>query len=150
MKFFLLIILFALFVLIAIGIYLYFLYRSRLFADLDYIARYLKNNIIFNKNNLNILLTNSFDKISATSRYILKNTSSPFSKIILRKDYSTLNNFFKSLGKGDVTFEVGNLDYYINIFENLKLSTNADMKNKAMVYFKLTIGLGLIVCILLI
>lgn len=150
MKFFLLIILFALFVLIAIGIYLYFLYRSRLFVDLDYIARYLKNNITFNKNNLNILLTNSFDKISATSRYILKNTSSPFSKIILRKDYSTLNNFFKSLGKGDVTFEVENLDYYINIFENLKLSTNADMKNKAMVYFKLTIGLGLIVCILLI
>ena len=62
----------------------------------------------------------------------------------------TINDFFESLGRGDVTFELNNIDYYLNIFEDLSNKSKDEMKSKATVYFKLIIGLGLIVCILLI
>ena len=150
MKFFLLIILLAIFVLVAIAFYLYFLYKKKLFEDLDYIAKYLKNNITFNKNNINILLTNAFKDINPTSKYILKNLSSPISKLFFRKDKNIVNDFYKSLGKGDVNFEVSNLNYYIEIFEELKKKHSEEMKSKAMVYFKLIIGFGLTLCIILI
>lgn len=150
MKLFLLIILFALFVLMAIFVYLFYLYKSRLFGDLDYICKYLKNNISFNKNNLNILLTDSFKEISNTSRYILQNISSPISKIFLKSKSALINDFYKSLGKGDVPFEINNLEYYIKIFDDLKVTTKEEIKTKGLLYFKLIIGFGLIMCILLI
>ena len=150
MKFFLLIILFCLFVIIAIGVYLFYLYRSKLFHDLVYICKYLKNNISFNKNDINVLLTNSFDNISQSSRFLLKNNSSTMYRIIVKNEKSVLNDFFKSLGKGDVSFEVNNINYYLNNFETLETKSKEEMKSKAMTYFKLIIALGLIVCILLI
>lgn len=150
MKLFMLILLFGIFVLIAIFVYLYYLYKSKLFGDIDYICKYLKNNISFNKNNLNSLLTNCFQEINPTSRYILKNTTSQFSKIMLKGNGDLINDFYKSLGKGDVNFEINNLDYYIKIFEELKSKTKEEIKSKGLIYFKLIIGGGLILCILLI
>ena len=150
MKFFLLIILFCLFVIFAIAVYLYYLYRSKLFQDLVYICKFLKNNIAFNKNDMNVLLTNSFENISQSSKYLLKNNSSSVSKIIIKNERKLLNDFFKSLGKGDVNFEVNNINYYLNNFESFETKAKEDMKSKAMTYFKLIIALGLIVCILLI
>ena len=150
MKFFLLIILFCLFVVIAIAVYLYYLYRLKIFHDLVYICKYLKNNISFNKNNINILLTNSFENISQSSRYLLKNNTSALNKAILKNERSILFDFFKSLGKGDVSFEINNINYYQSNFETLETKSKEEMKSKAMTYFKLIIALGLIVCILLI
>lgn len=150
MKFFLLIILFAFFIFFAICVYMYFSYRYKVFFDTKYICKYLKNNISFNKSNLNDLLTKCFSEISSSSKYIFKNLSSPFSNLILKKDKKVVYEFFKSLGKGDVGYEINNLNYYTNIFDELKIKAEIDQKNKAMMYFKLIIGLGLIVCIILI
>ncbi len=150
MNLFLLILLFSLFILCAIGVYFFYICKSRLFDDIYYLCKYLKNNISFNKRNINELLTLGFQDINKTSANILKNLSSPMSKLILRKDIRLINDFFRSLGKGDVSFEINNLDYYLGIFESIKNTSKEEIKTKGLLYFKLIIGLGLIVCVLLI
>lgn len=150
MNLFLLLLLFSLFILIAIGVYFYYLCKSRLFDDIYYLCKYLKNNISFNKRNLNELLTLGFQDINKSSANILKNLSSPRLKFVLKKDINLINDFFKSLGKGDVGFEINNLDYYLGIFDNKKNTAKEEIKTKGLLYFKLIIGLGLIVCVLLI
>lgn len=150
MKFFLIILLFAFCVLIATFVYMYYLIRKKLFGDMVYICKYLKNNISFNKNEINVLLTDSFQNINSSSKYILKNNSKSISKIFTKENKSLINDFFKSLGKGDVNFEINNIDYYLNNFENLESKSKEEIKTKALMYFKLIIGFGLILCILLI
>lgn len=150
MTLFVLIIFFAIIVIIAIFVYLFYLYKSKLFSDLDYICEYLKNNIAFNKNNLNSLLTSCFEKISPTSKYILKNNTNHLSKLMLKGNSGLINDFYKSLGKGDVSFEISNLNYYAKIFVDLKEKSKEEIKTKGLLYFKLIIGVGLILCILLI
>ena len=150
MKFFLIILLFAFCILIATFVYMYYLIRKKLFGDMVYICKYLKNNISFNKNEINVLLTDSFQNINTSSKYILKNHSKSISKIFTKGNKSLINDFFKSLGKGDVNFEINNIDYYLNNFENLESKSKEEVKTKALMYFKLIIGFGLILCILLI
>ena len=151
MKLFLLIILFACFVCLASFVYLFYILRKNLYKDLGYICKYLKNNISFNKNNINTLLTNCFKDISRNSRYLIENNSKQVSTLVAGKNNKTLlRDFFKSLGKGDVDYEINNLNYYETNFENNLKSSTEELKTKGQVYFKLIIGLGLIVCILLI
>lgn len=149
MKFFLLLLLFALIVLVGIVVYFYFLFRHKLFFDMVYICKYLKNNITFNKNEINSLLTQSFESINKSSRYVIKNKDF-FSRTIKGKEFKMINEYFSSLGKGDVGFEVNNLNYYEKTFEELELKTNKETKEKGLLYFKLIIGFGLIICVLLI
>ncbi len=151
MKLFLLIMLFACFVVLASVVYIFYILRKNLFKDLVYICKYLKNNISFNKNNINTLLTNCFKDISKQSRYLIENNSKQVSILVAgRNNKNLLSDFFKSIGKGDVDYELNNLTYYETNFDNnLKISTE-ELKTKGQMYFKLIIGLGLIVCILLI
>ncbi|HBO48925.1 MAG TPA: hypothetical protein DD614_03740 [Clostridiales bacterium] len=149
MKFFLLIILFSLFVIFGIIVYMYYLYKQKLFFDIVYLCKYFKNNISFNKKNINELLNDCYPNISQSSRYFINNRNR-LSKLLPKDNKKTINDFFESLGRGDVTFELNNIDYYLNIFEDLSNKSKDEMKSKATVYFKLIIGLGLIVCILLI
>lgn len=148
MKFFLMILLFCLFILVAICTYLYFLFRKKLFADMVYIGKYLKNNITFNKKNVNELLSNSFENVSQSSKFIIKNHARVGK--FFYKGGDILNDFFGSLGHGDVGFECNNLDYYLKIFDENLQKSSLEMKSKALLYFKLIIGLGLAVCIILI
>lgn len=112
-------------------------------------CKYFKNNISFNKKNINELLNDCYQNISQSSRYFINNRNR-LSKLLPKDNKKTINDFFESLGRGDVTFELNNIDYYLNIFEDLSNKSKDEMKSKATVYFKLIIGLGLIVCILLI
>lgn len=143
--------LFACFVVLASVVYIFYILRKNLFKDLVYICKYLKNNISFNKNNINTLLTNCFKDISKQSRYLIENNSKQVSILVAgRNNKNLLSDFFKSIGKGDVDYELNNLTYYETNFDNnLKISTE-ELKTKGQMYFKLIIGLGLIVCILLI
>lgn len=143
--------LFACFVVLASVVYIFYILRKNLFKDLVYICKYLKNNISFNKNNINTLLTNCFKDISKQSRYLIENNSKQVSILVTgRNNKNLLSDFFKSIGKGDVDYELNNLTYYETNFDNnLKISTE-ELKTKGQMYFKLIIGLGLIVCILLI
>lgn len=150
MKLFLIIILLALFVLVGIVIYLYYLYRDKLYSDLIYIDKYLKNNISFNKDNINILLSNSFDSISPTSKFLIKNHNNIFSKILSKNDNGIITDFFESLGKGDINYEINNLSYYEDIFMSHQKITHEEIKSKGLLYLKLIIGIGLIVCIIII
>ena len=146
MKFFLLLVLFGLFVLISICVYLYYLYRYKLFSDLVYISKNLKNNISYNKDDINTILSKSFENINYTSKLIIKN----YNKVLSKNDRKLLNDFFESLGKGDVSFEMNNLSYYENNFIDLENKSKDSLNKKGVMYFKLIIGIGLIICVLLI
>lgn len=150
MKIFLIIILLGLFVLVGSVVYLYYLYRHRLFKDLVFISKYLKNNISFNKEELNIILTNAFASINQSSNFLIKNHNNIVSKILYKSDQKLICEFFDSLGKGDVGFEINNLNYYENMFVDLELKTKELLSKNGMMYFKLIIGIGLIICIILI
>ena len=149
MKLFLIFLLFASFVLVAIFVYMYYLVRQKLFFDLVYICRSLKNNISFNKNQINDLLTNIFKQINKTSRYIIKKNKLSFSNYFLKNDKKKVIDFFKSIGHGDVNFEINNLNYYENIFVEIENKSKDKLQKKGLMYFKLIIGIGIIICILL-
>jgi len=150
MKIILLIILMLLFILFGIIVYLYYLYRYRLFKDLVYISKYLKNNITFNKDNIGNILTNSFQNINSTSKFIIKNNHGILSKILGKSDNSLLSDFFASLGKGDVEYEINNINYFENIFVDLEGKAKDNLSKNGIMYLKLIIGIGLIICIILI
>lgn len=149
MKIYLIILLFACFLLISILVYLYFLIRYKLYKDLVYICKYLKNNISFNKDDISTLLELSYEHISPTSKTMLNAESFKFFKVLKREDKININNFFNSLGKGDVDFEINNITYYENNFVEFERTTKEDLTKRGLMYFKLIIGIGLIVCILI-
>jgi len=146
MKFFLVLILFGCFVLTSICVYLYYLYRYKLFSDLVYISKYLKNNISFNKDDINTILSKSFENINQSSKFIIKN----YKRFLSKSDKKIVSDFFQSLGRGDVAFEINNLTYFENNFMDLENKTKENLSKNGVMYFKLIIGVGLIVCVLLI
>ena len=149
MKLFLMLILFALFVLIAIFVYSIYLFRSRLYQDMIYICKSLKNNISFNKNDVGTILRESYQSISKSSKFIIQYRDNQCIKIITRKE-RIISDFYESLGRADVDYEINNLNYYEERFLQLSDKSHNDLKTNGSMYFKLIIGLGLIVCIILI
>lgn len=150
MKFYLLIILFTCFVLFAIFIYNFYLFRKKLFNDLIYLCTYLRNSISFKKENINVLIEQSMGNMSFSSRYLIDNRSNSIFKFFIKKEESIISNFFESLGKGDVSFELSNIAYYEEIFKNNYVLSSEELKSKGTMWLKLILGLGLIVCIILI
>ena len=149
MKIFLIILLFVAFVLFAIFVYYKYLVRYRLHRDCEYICKNLKNNISFNKDNISNILLSFADNISSLSRNLLLKKQA--SQIFVNKnDLNLINQFLSSLGKGDVSYEINNINYYENIFSELKNSSYSQLKTNATMYLKLIIGIGLAVVIILI
>lgn len=150
MKLYLLVILFACFVLVAIFVYFYFSIRYRLYKDLVFMCKYFKNNISFNKNDVKTIMDSCMEKISLTSRNILNSNTDKLNKYIKSDDRKNIVDFIHSLGKGDVDFEINNLSYYESIFESCEIESKQNLEKNGIMYFKLIIAVGLIVCILLI
>jgi len=149
MKIFLILILLFIFILLGVIVYLYYINRYKVFSDLVYICKFYKNNVTFNKNEINIILNECIGNLTPISRYILKNYNSQIKMFFSNKDKSLISKFFSSLGKGDVSFEVGNAEYYENVFENEKILSKEDVEKKGLLYFKLLIAVGIIISIIL-
>lgn len=149
-KLFLIIVLFCLFITAGAVVYLYYLYRYKLYKDLVYISKYLNNNISFNKNEIDLILTNAFVNISQSSKFLLRNYNNTFTRFLCKNDGVCIAEFFQSLGRGDVAFEINNLKYYEKMFMELEDKSKELFNKNGLMYFKLIIGIGLIVCIILI
>ena len=150
MKFYLLILLFVFFVIVAISVYFKYYLRYVLFKDLVYICKYFKNNISFNKNNIHQLKCDVSKHISLYSRQIIFSENRNHHLFIHKRDSNIINEFFSSMGRGDVDFELNNLNYYENNFFETKSNSYEKLNTDGKMYLKLIIGLGLAVCIILI
>ena len=120
-----------------------------MYQDMIYICRFLKNNISFNKNDINTILRESYQCISKSSKFIIQYRDNQCIKFITKKD-CVMNDFYNSLGRADVDYEINNLNYYEDRFLQLFEKSHNDLKTNGSMYFKLIIGLGLVVFILLI
>ena len=150
MKFYLLIIIFALFVFVGIYIYCRYYFRNKLFKDMGYVIRYLKNSIAFRKDKINILLSEAYNGIAQSSRNLLKNIKNSNSVIYRKEDIFNIQKFLDSIGKGDVDYELNNLSYYENVFDEIKCSSKELLEKNGVMYIKLMIGLGAAICVMLI
>ena len=148
MKFYLLILLFILFVFVAIIVYCRYHFRHILYCDLDFICKHLKNNIKFNKNKIDEILTSTYSQIHKFSKKIITSKSTSFLKN--KVDQNNISNFINSLGQGDVQYEINNISYHENIFGEMKNKTKESLEKDGKMYLKLIIGIGLALCIILI
>ncbi len=149
MKFYLNIAIFVLVVLIAIGVYIYYLVRYRLYNDMVFICKSLKNDITFNKNDIESILSKCRDNISFTTYFLISKNSQGV-RLFSKKDANLVTEFVTSLGRGDVNFEVNNINYYENIFASSLACSKDELSKKGLTYFKLIVAIGLIICIVLI
>ena len=150
MKFVFIIICFCIFICIAIVVYKIFHIRFDLFKDLSYMISQIKNNVTYNKNSIDTILTSVSQEISPTTIKILKDKSNIWSYFLTNKEKVVIRQMFVSFGRGDIGFELSNLDYYKNIISNYEIKAKQSFEKNAMMYFKLIIGFGLIFCIILV
>ena len=149
MKILLLVLIFIFFLFLAVFIYYKYLIRYKLHKDCEFVCKNLKNNITFNKNNLEKLLELVSENITNITKDIL--TKKRVSQLFINKnDVNLINQFLNSLGKGDVEYEVNNINYYENVFSDLKKLSYSQLKTNGAMYLKLIIGVGLAMVIILI
>lgn len=149
MKLYLIIILLVVFVLVGVGVYLIYYLRYRLYKDLIFICNSLSTNINFNKKTIDEILGSLYSGLSfLTKAFILHNEI--YLKFLTREKVKFIEEFFDGLGKGDVGFELNNISYFEKEFTTLTSESKEELMKKGSVYLKLIIGLGLIVCIILI
>jgi hypothetical protein len=150
MKFVLIIILLILFVIVALIVYSIYLIRYKLFKDMVFICKSLKNNISFNKNEIAKILGGCTEKISLCSRYLLRNRNVNKILFVNNSDKNLIDEFFESIGNGDVDYEINNISYYESNFEEMRIESYEKLSKDGKMYLKLIIGIGLAVCIILI
>lgn len=150
MKIFLIVFIFLIFLSIGVWIYCKYYYRHQLFKDLCYVCSHLKNNITFRKDKISIILNESYSNISSNSKKLFLNISKSSNFIFKNEDIELVRKFMNSLGKGDVDYEINNLNYYENNFNELRVNYHELLKKNGTMYIKLMIGIGLAVCVILI
>ena len=151
MKLFLLIVLLVLFIILGVFVYLKFYYRHIVYKDMVYLCKMLKNNITFNKNTIDKLLETASKNISHFSKTMLQpNLVEKKSYVLSKDEVVVIDGFIKSLGLGDVKYEINNLSYYENEFNEKKVLTKELLNKDGKMYLKLIIGVGLAIFIILI
>ena len=150
MKMIFIILFFIVFVILAIFIYYRYYFRYMLFKDMVYFTKNLKNNISFNKNNISDIIRVAENNFSNFTRYIINSKKENKFLWLKSQDINLVNEFLVSVGKGDVSFEVNNINYYESIFEENRNYSKDLLEKEGKLYLKLIIGIGLAVCIILI
>ena len=150
MKVFFLIVLFSIFLVVAICVYLRYYYRFVVFRDMVYISKYLKNNIAFNKNTIDQLLQGVDKKISGVTKSLIYSNLNTKTTYLSNEDVLDIEKFIGSLGNGDVGFEINNICYYEKEFEDKKIVYKDALNKDGKMYLKLIIVVGIAVCIILI
>lgn len=150
MKFFLIGVIFIIFVVLAIIIYLIYNFRYKFYKDMVFICKALKNNINFKKSDIDTILFQVNFQIHKSSRFIINNLKNKQISILKKDDCEEVSKFFSSLGYGDIDYEIKNIDYYENRFKDNETLSRDELINKGNVFLKIIIGIGIIICILLI
>jgi len=151
MKIYLLIILMVLFIFVGILVYFKYYYRFVFHKDMVYLCKVFKNNISFNKDSIHKILNSNLNNISSVTKIIIESCCFNKKNFFINKyDFSLLSKFFESLGNGDIVFEINNLDYYQMEFNERQNLSKELLDKEGKMYLKLIIGIGLIVCIILI
>ena len=111
----------------------------------------LKNNISFNKNTIDELLSTAEKRVSSLTKNILYDKlSNRKSYILTKEELLVFEGFIKSLGRGDVSYEINNINYYESEFLDKKTTTKELLDKDGKMYLKLIIGVGLAIFIILI
>lgn len=148
MKIYLLLLLFILFIIIAIAIYYYYYLKVKIFKDLIYMCNSLTRNISFKKSTIGDIIKSSSARISTITKYIISKPNLTYR--FVKKDIGDfILNFWESLGRGDISYEVDNISFYEKEFGSMEKDAREELEKKGKVYFKLVLGLGLIICIIL-
>ncbi len=151
MKLIFLIVLLILFVVLAILVYLKYYYKHIVYKDMVYLCKMLKNNISFNKNTIDELLSSAEKRVSSLTKNILYDKlSNRKSYILTKEELLVFEGFIKSLGRGDVGYEINNINYYEGEFLDKKTTTKELLDKDGKMYLKLIIGVGLAIFIILI
>lgn len=151
MKLIFLIVLLILFVVLAILVYLKYYYKHIVYKDMVYLCKMLKNNISFNKNTIDELLSTAEKRVSSLTKNILYDKlSNRKSYILTKEELLVFEGFIKSLGRGDVSYEINNINYYEGEFLDKKTTTKELLDKDGKMYLKLIIGVGLAIFIILI
>ena len=151
MKLIFLIVLLVLFVVLAILVYLKYYYKHIVYKDMVYLCKMLKNNISFNKNTIDELLSTAEKRVSSLTKNILYDKlSNRKSYILTKEELLVFDGFIKSLGRGDVSYEINNINYYEGEFLDKKTTTKELLDKDGKMYLKLIIGVGLAIFIILI
>ncbi len=148
MKLYLIILLFICFLACAIFIYFYYYERVRFFNDLIYLCGVLSRDISFKKNTIDKIINGNMHAMGLVFKSIVKRKEFAY-KVLSREKANYVLGFFESLGKGDVGYEVDSLGYYKKEFEEMGNQSKDDLQKKGVLYCKLLIGVGLIICIIL-
>ena len=148
MKLFLILIVFACFVFAGIYVYFRYYYRFVLYKDLIFVCKNLKNNISFNKNQINSILSLALKNVSKKSKNLII-TGKDSLMLYSKDDIKNVNDFTSSLGKGDVDYEIHNITYFENNFMDLREVAKEKLDKNGIVYLKLFIFVGLAFFIML-
>lgn len=146
MKIFFLIIFLLIFIILGMFVYSKYLFRVQIFEDMIFITKYIKNGISFLKDDLDVLLNKCYGNLHYITKKILKENK--FTGVLSNIDSDLIVNYFSFIGCGDVIYELNNLSYYENLF-NEKLIYHKENKKNGNLYFKLIIGLGVLLIIIL-
>lgn len=166
MRFFLLLTIFICCVIIGLLIKFYFIKRKNFYESLTVFSKNLKNNISFNNEKLNTIISkdiNNYSKEFNEFLFIfneyLKNKKT---KIELKKDFENKLNFLSYeeknilisflflLGTQTSEEEVSKINNFSEIIEKTKEETIIKSKNYSNLYFKLFLFLGLLIFIIFI
>ena len=150
MRIYLFILVFVVFLLIGVFIYCKYYFRYQLYKDLTFVCKYVKNNISFRKDKVNILLNDACSGISYFSKHLILNTNINILIIYKKQDIDNVNKFVKSIGVGDIDYELNNLQYYENVFDDTRVVARDLLNKNGIMYIKLMIGIGLAIGIMLI
>lgn len=148
MKLCLIVLLFICFLACAIFIYFYYLERVRFFNDLIYFCGVLSRDISFKKNTIDKIIDGNIHAMGLVFKSVVKRKEFAY-KALSRERADFVLGFFESLGKGDVGYEMDSIGYYKKEFEEMGKQSRNDLQQKGVLYFKLLIGIGLMICIIL-
>ncbi len=130
--------------------------RDEFFKELINFLHRLKNDISFRKIKLNELIdgyiSKSKNKYSCIIAELFKNCNMDGRNLrFLKNDEKMIiNNFVSSLGSSSAEIEVSNIDNFIENIKSISLACEVERKKNGILYYKLSIAVGIVVCVLII
>ena len=136
-------------------------YKSRHFLLIEFykLAEYIRLEINFKKTAITDILKNFTTENPEIRRIINdiisarqngKTTEDALKSNLLKDEKKLLIEFFDKLGSKDIESEISDIDLLIGKLKTLTAVTEKDIKHKGDLYFKLSILIGLMVCVIFI
>lgn len=136
-------------------------YKSRHFMMTEFykLAEYIRLEIHFKKTEAtdilkNFTTENTEVKGIITGIIFARKTGAPTAEVLksnlLKDERKLLTEFFDKLGTKDIESEISDIDLFLGKLKKITEQTEKDIKLKGDLYFKLSILIGLAVCVIFI